>query len=92
MPEADSSIKSPSEVRLWFTEAPEDNTVSIRLVDGDRGLIEAGDVAQDMDDAKAFSIAMDHTLAAGPYSVTWRAIGDDGHVVRGDFKFAVAQQ
>ena len=92
MPEADSSIESPAEVRLWFTEAPEDNTVSIRLVDGDAGLVEAGDVAQDADDAKIFSVAVQQVLPAGSYAVAWRAIGDDGHVVRGDFTFAVTQQ
>ena len=92
MPEADSAIESPAEVRLWFTEPPEDNTVSIRLVDDDGGLVDAGDVAQDGDDAKIFSIAVEHVLAEGPYTVTWRAIGEDGHVVRGDFTFAVTQR
>ena len=92
MPAADSSIEAPAEVRLWFTEAPERNTVSIRLADGEGNLIESGDLAQDADDARIFSVAVLHTLAAGPYMVLWRAIGDDGHAVRGDFKFAVTQQ
>jgi len=92
MPEADSSIASPEEVRLWFTEAPEDNTVSIRLVDDGGELIDAGAVAQDADDARIFSVAVEHPLPAGPYTVSWRAIGEDGHVVRNEFTFSVTQQ
>ena len=92
MPVADSSIESPAELRLWFTEAPEENTVSIRLADGDGNLIESGRAVQDANDARIFSGTVQHALAAGPYMVLWRAIGDDGHAVRGDFKFAVTQQ
>ncbi len=92
MPEADSSIGSPPEVRLWFTEVPEASSVSIRLVDSGGDLIAAGDVAQDEDDGKVFSVAIEGPLAAGGYTVAWRAIGADGHVVRDDFEFAVAQQ
>jgi methionine-rich copper-binding protein CopC len=31
-------------------------------------------------------------LPAGGYTVAWRGIGDDGHVVRGDFTFSVTAQ
>ena len=92
MPEADSSISSPSEVRLWFTEAPDDNTTSIRVVDAAGALVDAGDAVQDEDDARVFSVALQHALAAGAYTVAWRAIGEDGHVVRDEFTFAVTQQ
>lgn len=92
MPEADSSIQSPTAVKLWFTEAPELSTVSIRLVNGGGDLVAAGDVEQDEQDAKSFSIALEFALATGPYTVSWRAIGEDGHAVRGDFTFAVTAQ
>ena len=69
MPEADSSIESPSEVRLWFTEAPEDNTTSIRVVDAAGELIAAGDVVQDKDDGKIFSVALESRLTPGAYTV-----------------------
>jgi len=92
MPVAESSIESPAEVRLWFTEAPEDNTTAIRVVDAAGDLMESGDVAQDADDASVFSVAIKGRLAAGAYTVSWRAIGEDGHVVRDEFTFSVTQQ
>ncbi len=92
MPEAESSIDSPPEVRLWFTEAPEDNTTSIRVVNAAGELMEAGDVTQDADDGRIFSVAIGRRLGAGAYTVAWRAIGQDGHVVREAFTFSVTQQ
>jgi methionine-rich copper-binding protein CopC len=92
MPEAESSIDSPPEVRLWFTEAPEDNTTSIRVVNAAGELMEAGDVTQDADDGRTFSVAIERRLGAGAYTVAWRAIGADGHVVRDEFTFSVTQQ
>jgi len=92
VPAADATAASPEEVRLWFTELPQANSTSIRLVGVGDVLIETGDVKQDADDGKAFSVAMEAPLAAGTYTVAWRAIGEDGHVVRGDFTFSVAVQ
>jgi methionine-rich copper-binding protein CopC len=92
MPEAESSIESPGEIRLWFTESPVDNTTSIRVVNAAGELMEAADVMQDADDGRIFSVAIERWLAVGPYTVAWRAIGQDGHVVREEFTFSVTQQ
>ena len=90
-PEKDTSVDSPAEVRLWFTEAPEDSTTSIRLVPGGGDeAVATGDVSQDPDDGRVFFIELDGALGAGQYTVAWRAMGQDGHVVRGDFGFEVA--
>lgn len=88
-PEAGAEIASPSEVRLWFTQVPEEGTTSIRLVDGAGDAIHTSDVTQDAEDEYAFSVALHGALASGEYTVAWRSMGDDGHVVRGDFTFAV---
>ena len=89
-PEAGATVASPSEVRLWFTEQPEDGTTSIRLLDGDGEPIHTMDVAQDAEDGRVFSVSLHGELPAGGYSVVWRAMGDDGHVVRGDYSFTVS--
>lgn len=91
-PEADSQIESPEEVRLWFSQAPQDNSMQIRLIDADGELVETGEVARDAEDAKIYSIAVEAPLPAAGYTVSWRAIGQDGHVVRGDFAFTVTAQ
>jgi len=79
-----------SEVRLWFTEPPSGGTVSIRLIDGAGDAVPTADPAQEAEERTAFSIALPDGVAAGAYSVAWRGMGDDGHVVRGEFTFTDA--
>lgn len=91
-PAADAAVPPPSEVRLWFTEEPQDNSVGIRLIDSGGEPVETGPPERDERDAKVFSVAIDRALGTGTYAVSWRGIGDDGHVVRGDFGFTVEAQ
>lgn len=88
-PEADAAVPAPDTVTLWFTEVPQDNSVSIRLVDSEGELVDATDPSQDAEDGRKFMIAPAGTLAPGRYTVAWRGIGSDGHTVRGDFDFSV---
>ena len=92
MPLADSSIESPAEIRLWFTEVPDAGTTSIRLIGADEQLIHTGDVTQDEKDRQSFSVALESALSSGTYTVAWRAMGADGHVVRDDYEFTVVAQ
>jgi len=79
----------PSEIRLWFTQEPQAAGTAIRLMASDSTLVPVGDVAVDAGDAKVFSVAVDD-LADGSYSVIWRAMAADGHVVRGEFGFTLS--
>jgi methionine-rich copper-binding protein CopC len=40
--------------------------------------------------AKKFSLAVEEELRPGPYTVTWRAVGADTHVISGEIPFTVA--
>lgn len=40
--------------------------------------------------AKKFTLAVQEELKAGGYTVNWRAVGADTHVVSGDFRFTVS--
>jgi len=40
--------------------------------------------------AKKFTLAVEVDLKPGAYTVNWRAVGSDTHVVSGDFRFTVA--
>ena len=51
-----------------------------------------GEVERDGEDPKLMSVAVTGSMAAGTYTVAWRGIGDDGHVIRDDFQFSVAEQ
>ena len=89
MPEADSSAPSPGAIQLWFTQVPQDNSVGIRLINSAGDLLETGPPMQDSGDPKMYSIAVKGELGPGTYTTAWRGIGDDGHVVRSEFSFAV---
>ena len=89
VPADSSAVPAPSEIKLWFTEAPEDGTLSIRLLTATGDAVHTGEVAQDRQDPTVFSVALHDPLAPGSYTVAWRAMGADGHVVRDTFSFAV---
>ena len=89
-PEAGATVPSPGEIRLWFTEEPEEGSVQIRLVGAEEAGVHVMDVMQDGQDPTSFYIEMHGTLPAATYTVSWRGMGDDGHVVRDTFEFTVA--
>jgi hypothetical protein len=88
-PEADSIVTSAPEVRLWFTEAAQENSVGVRLLRADSTAVETAPVARDRNDGKIYSLAVPAPLPGGRYTVAWRGIGADGHVVTGSFVFTV---
>lgn len=90
VPSDKATVHQVSLVTLWFTEAPAEGSVSIRLLDGDGKAVAASDAARDPEDAKAFSIRPGSAPAPGSYTVSWRGMGADGHVVRGQLVFTVA--
>lgn len=91
-PPADSTVASPDRVWLLFSEAPEDNTVGIRLIDRAGQAVRTSEPAVDPENSVAFFVRPAAPLPAGPYTVSWRGIGDDGHPVTGQFGFTVAAQ
>lgn len=84
-----STVHALTEVRLWFTEAPQEGTVSIRIVGPDEAPVPTTDPVRDPEDAKAFAVGLSGAAAAGAYTVSWRGMGSDGHVVRGELGFTV---
>lgn len=89
-PEADATVEAPAQIRLWFTQEPQDGTVSIRLVGAEEAGVHVTEAAQDAEDPTSFFVELHGTLPAGTYTVAWRGMGQDGHVVRDTFDFSVA--
>jgi methionine-rich copper-binding protein CopC len=89
VPEADAIVTSAPEIRLWFTEAAQENSVGIRLLTADSTTVATAPPARDRNDARIYSVAVPAPLPGGRYTVAWRGIGDDGHVVTGSFAFTV---
>ncbi len=56
---------------------------------------EADGASVELDDSYLMIEAVDHTvtlpaLANGRYTASWRAMGEDGHVIKGRFSFTIA--
>ena len=87
-PAAEVTVPPPEELRLWFTQAPQDNSMLIRLMTGD-AMVETGSPIPDSEDDKVYSVVVGRTLEEGGYNIAWRAMAADGHVVRGEIPFTV---
>ena len=93
VPQADASVGQPlEEVRLFFSEPPQLAGTSIRVVDARDRLMEATAAVADSDDASVVFIRLEGVLAAGAYTVHWRALAQDNHPVNGDFGFTVVTE
>ena len=79
---------APTRLQLWFSEAPAAPSSQMALKR------DAVDVAL----GKIVVVDKDKTIYADPvkplepgsYTLTWRAAGDDGHVMTGELKFSIA--
>lgn len=88
-PAADSTVHQITEVRLWFTAVPQPNATSIRVVGAGGEAVPTGDVVQDPEDGRVAYVTFEEPLGPGAYTVAWRSMAADGHVVRGEFPFSV---
>ena len=91
-PAADSSVPAPESLTLTFTQVPQDGSLAIRLIDSGEELVETGEPQYDEENRRIIRVSVEEAVAAGAYTVAWRGIGDDGHVVRGDFSFTVTAE
>ena len=89
LPAADATVPSPALIQLDFTEAPQAGTTAIRLVDSGGNLVGTGAATQSTQDPTVFTSDVGRSLPAGNYSVAWRAMATDGHVLTEDFAFTV---
>lgn len=90
-PAADTVVPPPGEVRLWFSQGAQEDATSIRVLDASGEPVPTGDLwSSEARDEHA--VALSEPLAPGGYTVAWRSMAADGHVVRGDFTFTVRTQ
>jgi methionine-rich copper-binding protein CopC len=80
--------RSPERVQLWFNERlePAYSRVSVWSQDGQR--VDAGDVQVTPAEPTRLSVRVP-PLAAGGYTVKYRVLSVDGHVVEAEFVFTV---
>ena len=88
-PAADTTVESPPEIRLWFSQVPQAAATSLRLIRNGAPVDGVGALQPDDGDASVFAAPVEGPLDDGAYMVSWRTMAADGHVVRGDFSFTV---
>ncbi|MBI5615508.1 MAG: copper resistance protein CopC [Gammaproteobacteria bacterium] len=79
---------SPKAVTLWFNETPEADFSNVKVLDA-AGQVMAEGAPVPTKDQKALELTLSATLPPGRYTVRYRVIAVDGHVLEGSFTFRV---
>jgi methionine-rich copper-binding protein CopC len=89
IPADKTEVHAVGQIRLVFTQEPAQGSLSVRLLDAAGEPVATSAPVKDAQDAKSFTVKPSSAPAPGSYTVSWRGMGADGHVVRGDFSFSV---
>jgi methionine-rich copper-binding protein CopC len=76
----------PPHVELWFNEKPDVKTSKIELR-GASGPVTLGPVHSMA--PKTLMAVVSGEMPDGSYTTSWQTAGDDGHVLKGQFTFAL---
>jgi methionine-rich copper-binding protein CopC len=78
----------PTRVVLWFNERLEAQFSQLSVWNAEGQQVDGGDVQVGPDDGKRFSVGIP-TLPAGSYTVKYRVLSVDGHIVEAEFPFTI---
>ena len=87
-PRVGHSVEAPRSVRIWFDGALEPVFSTIRVEDGDKRRVDAGDARVDTKDNRLLEVSLP-SLPPGRYKVFWSVVARDGHRTEGMFPFQV---
>jgi copper resistance protein C len=78
----------PARVALWFNERLEAQFSQLSIWNAEGQQVDGGDVQVGPDDGKRLSVGVP-TLPAGSYTVKYRVLSVDGHIVEAEFPFTI---
>lgn len=81
-------IQSPAQVRLWFNEEVEKDYASLTVLDSSQAPVTQTQPHIAPDDPKAIVLPLPE-VAPGKYTVKFRVLSVDGHVVDSSYDFTV---
>lgn len=94
LPAANSTVTTPKELRLHFSEGVEDKFTKVSITStGKSGktLVEpVPGVVTDQADKKILIVTPAAPLAAGEYKIEWHAVSVDTHKSEGSYHFTVS--
>jgi copper resistance protein C len=89
-PAADVSSKvSPTEIKLNFSEGVIAKFSGLELKDEAGKSVATGVAVNDPGDRRQLVVPLPTPLTAGHYTVTWHAVSEDTHRVKGEYSFGV---
>jgi methionine-rich copper-binding protein CopC len=89
-PAADVSSKvSPTEIKLNFSEGVIAKFSGVEIKNERGKTIPTGVAVTDPKDQKQLVVPLTAALTAGRYTVTWHAVSEDTHRVKGEYSFGV---
>jgi methionine-rich copper-binding protein CopC len=89
-PVIDSTVVgSPAMIRLWFSEPVRLKATSVKVTDGSGAAVGLGPLSRDTAATAPVVGKVLKALAPGRYTVAWRTMGRDSHVVKGQYTFTV---
>jgi methionine-rich copper-binding protein CopC len=80
--------RAPASIQLWFNERLEAKYSSLSLADAEGKPVETGPVGVGPEDPRRLSATV-KDLAPGRYTVKYRVLSTDGHIVENQFSFTV---
>jgi methionine-rich copper-binding protein CopC len=86
-----SVAASPSEVRLFFTEAVVAQFSGAQLTAASGAPVATGALTQDAADRSSLVLPIAQALPPGAYTVKWHAVSVDTHRSQGTFSFSVGR-
>ena len=81
-------LYAPTRMQLWFNERLEAQFSHLSVWNREGKQVDSGDVQVGPDDLKLLSVGVG-PLAPGPYTVKFRVLSVDGHVVEEQFPFTI---
>jgi copper resistance protein C len=89
-PAKDSTLTtSPDAVRLWLTEPADLPATRIAVTDAKGASVPVAKLTRGANASDPVEGRFTAPLTSGRYTVTWKAMSKDGHVVNGTFGFTV---
>ncbi|MBW7984329.1 copper homeostasis periplasmic binding protein CopC [Enterobacillus tribolii] len=88
-PVENSTVPTPSQLQLTFSEGIEMNFSQIVLNDARGQIVPTSNPVVATQDKTHIVIPLTTTLSSGEYRVTWRVVSVDGHKTQGAYAFRV---
>ena len=85
----DTLTVAPSTIRLWFSQRAELRTMRVTLLSATGDTVSLGALTRSATADAPVVAPVQSPLVNGTYTVQWRTMASDGHVVRGEFAFVV---